>query len=210
MRRVEPQLQNHNNTAVHLKITPYCFHDALEYQENSDIGVVCPFLIVTTFCETTNASCSVPQENGGHTAARGLRSRQDRIWAWINNATAHVKCLSIAQALLAKTTWVGLVGTTPIRLYLQMATDRPLFCTLNNRGKRQYRKTYGKPRELSEKFAEYASIGLPAHKAAIEGNVQALEEIFLWKGTKGVPALDRNCATPLHLAARRSHAPAIK
>ena len=59
MRRVEPQLQNHNNTAVHLKITPYCFHDALEYQENSDIGVVCPFLIVTTFCETTNASCSV-------------------------------------------------------------------------------------------------------------------------------------------------------
>lgn len=135
---------------------------------------------------------------------------QDRIWAWINNATAHVKCLSVAQALLAKTTWVGLVGTTPIRLYLQMATDRPLFCTLNNRGKRQYRKTYGKPRELSEKFAEYASIGLPAHKAAIEGNVQALEEIFLWKGTKGVPALDRNCATPLHLAARRSHAPAIK
>lgn len=71
MRRVEPQLQNHNNTAAHLKITPYCFHDALEYQENNDIGVVCPFLIVTTFCETTNASCSVPQENGGHTAARG-------------------------------------------------------------------------------------------------------------------------------------------
>lgn len=108
---------------------------------------------------------------------------------------------------------MGGAGVTPIQFCqqpVQMATNRPLFCLLNNRGKRQYRKAYGKPRELSEKYAEYASVGLPAHKAALEGDVEALEEIFLWKGSKGVPALDRNCATPLHLAARRNRAPAIK
>lgn len=92
----------------------------------------------------------------------------------------------------------------------KMSAGRPLYCKLNNRGKRQFRKSYGKPRELSAKYAEYASVGLPAHKAALDGDVEALEEIFLWKGVNGVPALDVHNATPLHLAARKNRAGAIK
>ena len=91
-----------------------------------------------------------------------------------------------------------------------MAADQALYCRLNNRGKRQYRKRLGKGSELSDRFAEYASVGLPAHKAALEGNVEVLEELFLWKGATGIPALDRNSATPLHLAARGGHVDAIK
>lgn len=91
-----------------------------------------------------------------------------------------------------------------------MTANQTLYCRFNNRGKRQFRKRYGNETELSGRFGEYASIGLPAHKAALEGDVEALEEIFLWKGVRGVPALDRNDATPLHLAARGNNAGAIK
>lgn len=90
-----------------------------------------------------------------------------------------------------------------------MSSEKTLFAGFNNRGKRQYRKLIGTVEHLSDEFSEYAGIGLPAHKAALDGNIEALAQIFLWLEDE-VPALDVNGATPLHLAAKQNRVNAIK
>ena len=90
-----------------------------------------------------------------------------------------------------------------------MTSEENLFAGFNNRGKRQYRKLIGTVEKLSEEFSEYENVGLPAHKAALDGNIEALTQIFLWLEDE-VPALDVNGATPLHLAAKQNRVNAIK
>lgn len=86
----------------------------------------------------------------------------------------------------------------------------PEYCFLNNRGLKQYRKSLDLVNDLGRDFASFKEVDLPAHKAAFEGNVEALEVIFMWKNQVGVPALDKSLATPLHMAARNNHVEAIK
>ena len=82
------------------------------------------------------------------------------------------------------------------------------YCRFNTRGFKQYRKHIGA--ELPEGFASFSTVDLPAHKAAFEGNIKALEAIFIWKHSKGVPSVDKLAATPLHIAARLNQTEAIK
>ncbi len=86
-----------------------------------------------------------------------------------------------------------------------------LYAQLNNRGRKQHKPL--EKQTFIEHFGEYANLGLPAHKAALDGNVECLKECFCSfpkEGGLGVPSRDVNGATPLHLAARNNHADAIK
>ena len=88
-----------------------------------------------------------------------------------------------------------------------MSEDK-LYSWLNPRGRKSF-KAVGRA-QLVEKFPEYAKIGLPAHKAALEGNVEALREIYAAYTAEGVPSRDVNGATPLHLAVRGNRIEAVK
>ena len=83
-----------------------------------------------------------------------------------------------------------------------------LYCRFNSRGRKQFKASTRA--NLLERFPEYASIGLPAHKAALEGNVDGLREIFSTSTDDGVPSRDRNGATPLHLAVKSNRVEAVK
>ena len=57
---------------------------------------------------------------------------------------------------------------------------------------------------------EYRKVGLPAHKAAFSGHVEALPLIFFALADEGVPLEDTYGSTPLHLAARKDDVKVIK
>jgi ankyrin repeat protein len=91
--------------------------------------------------------------------------------------------------------------------------DGLAYCHLNNRGAKHYQKRLGVEVELRGDMANYGYVDLPAHKAAYEGNVEALEAIFIVKhgvSVGGVPLEDKLGATPLHIAARMNQVDAIK
>ena len=88
-----------------------------------------------------------------------------------------------------------------------MATDA-LYCRLNARGRKAFKAL--KRYSLKEKFPEYATIGLPAHKAALEGSVDVLREVFASNQDDGIPSRDVNGATPLHLAVKSNRIEAVK
>ena len=90
-----------------------------------------------------------------------------------------------------------------------MSSNPSMFAGFNSRGKRHYKRQIDAVDQLSEEFSEYARIGLPAHKAALDGNIEALTQIFSWLEDQ-VPALDVNGATPLHLAAKQNRVNVIK
>lgn len=83
-----------------------------------------------------------------------------------------------------------------------------LYSWLNTRGTKTF-KTIDQA-VLAERFPEYAKIGLPAHKAALEGNVEALKDIYTSFTARGVPSRDVNGATPLHLAVRCNRVETVK
>ena len=83
-----------------------------------------------------------------------------------------------------------------------------LYSRLNARGRKSFKSVSSK--QLTENFPEYAKLGLPAHKAALDGNVDALKEIYTASITEGVPSRDVNGATPLHLAVRGNRMEAVK
>ena len=83
-----------------------------------------------------------------------------------------------------------------------------LYSRLNARGRKQFKTT--SKRLFSQKFPEYAKVGLPAHKAALDGDVNCLKEVFACNQDEGVPSRDMNGATPLHLAVRNNHVEAVK
>ena len=83
-----------------------------------------------------------------------------------------------------------------------------LYSWLNTRGRKSFKPT--EKARLAERFPEYAKLGLPAHKAAIEGDVEALKEIYTSTNAQGVPSRDVNGATPLHLAVRSNRLEAVK
>ena len=83
-----------------------------------------------------------------------------------------------------------------------------LYSWLNARGRRNVKPT--DRAQLVERFPEYGKVGLPAHKAALEGNVEALKEIYTAFSADGVPSRDVNGATPLHLAVRSNRTEAVR
>ncbi len=83
-----------------------------------------------------------------------------------------------------------------------------LYAKLNARGKKQF-KARGR-QSFAEDFGPYAKLGLPAHKAALDGNVECLIECFSSFKKDGVPSRDVNGATPLHLAARSNRHDVVK
>lgn len=83
-----------------------------------------------------------------------------------------------------------------------------LYARLNNRGKKTFKEQ--NKEEFHAHFGDYAKLGLPAHKAALDGNVECLKECFCSYINEGVPSRDINGATPLHLAARNNCADAVK
>ena len=88
-----------------------------------------------------------------------------------------------------------------------MATDF-LYCRFNDRGRKQFDSI--ERGELESKFADYVKVGLPAHKAALDGNIECLKDLFSAYWDDGVPSRDVNGATPLHLAVRNSRLDAVK
>lgn len=84
----------------------------------------------------------------------------------------------------------------------------PLYCSFNARGRKQF-KELGRS-ALAETYPEYADVGLPAHKAALRGDVEGLKEIFACNRDDGVPSRDVNGATPLHLAVRNNRVETVK
>ena len=88
------------------------------------------------------------------------------------------------------------------------STEDKLYSRLNARGRKSFKPT--DRTQLAEKFPVFAKIGLPAHKAALEGNVEALREIYAAFSADGVPSRDVNGATPLHLAVRGNRMEAVK
>ena len=83
-----------------------------------------------------------------------------------------------------------------------------LYSRLNSRGRKSFKPS--SRAQYVEKFPEYGKVGLPAHKAAIEGNVEALKEIYTVHTEEGVPSRDVNGATPLHLAVHGNRVETIK
>lgn len=83
-----------------------------------------------------------------------------------------------------------------------------LFCRFNARGRKQFKNL--DKNVLKDKYPDYANLGLPAHKAALEGNVDILKEVFVAGNEEGIPSRDRNGATPLHLAVRSNKIDAVK
>lgn len=88
-----------------------------------------------------------------------------------------------------------------------MATDY-LYCKFNDRGRKQFDSI--ESGELESKFADYVKVGLPAHKAALDGNIECLKDLFSAYWDDGVPSRDVNGATPLHLAVRNSRLDVVK
>ncbi len=96
---------------------------------------------------------------------------------------------------------------------LRFKDEATPFIRFNNRGLRHYKKQVGSFEGIDHRFSEYSKVDLPAHKAAWDGNLEALQQVFIWKhSTKnsGVPCVDRHGATPLHLAARRNQEAIIR
>ena len=79
------------------------------------------------------------------------------------------------------------------------------YCNLNKKGNRLLKEK--QPVELPE---EYREVGLPAHKAAFSGDVEALQLVFFALADRGVPLQDTYGSTPLHLAARSDEAKVAK
>jgi len=75
--------------------------------------------------------------------------------------------------------------------------DNLMYCHLNKKGVKLLKD---KEIPLPE---EYREVGLPAHKAAFKGDVDALAAIFLEFTEVGVPLEDSYGSNPLHLAARK-------
>ena len=86
----------------------------------------------------------------------------------------------------------------------------PLYARFNVRGHKQFKGA--DPVEFEVSYPNYSKIGLPAHKAALDGNLYCLRDYFLSKHQKdeGVPSRDVNGATPLHLASRTNRIEVIK
>ena len=89
----------------------------------------------------------------------------------------------------------------------EMAGDF-LYCRFNEKGKKQFDVI--ERAELESRFPEYTKVGLPAHKAALDGNIECLKDLFSAYWNDGVPSRDVNGATPLHLAVRNSQLDAVK
>lgn len=83
-----------------------------------------------------------------------------------------------------------------------------LYSRLNARGRKSFKPIQRS--QLAERFPGFAKIGLPAHKAALEGNVEALRDIYTALTEDGVPSRDVNGATPLHLAVRGNRIETVK
>ena len=88
--------------------------------------------------------------------------------------------------------------------------EGPSYCYLNEAGIKQYKKRLGLEDTLRGELAEFAYVDLPAHKAAFEGNLGALEAVFVWKNDAGVPSCDKMSATPLHIAAKNNKIDCLK
>ncbi len=84
-----------------------------------------------------------------------------------------------------------------------------LYCRLSSRGRKHCKVSTKEA--LAERFPQYARLGLPAHKAALDGNTEGLQQIFeSYAEDDGVPSLDTNGATPLHLAVRNNHLETVR
>lgn len=85
-----------------------------------------------------------------------------------------------------------------------------LYSRLNARGHKQFKGA--EKQEFEQTYPTYSKIGLPAHKAALDGNVSCLRDFYLSKHEKdeGVPSRDVNGATPLHLASRTNRIEVIR
>jgi len=86
--------------------------------------------------------------------------------------------------------------------------DDALYCRLNARGRKQFKRI--KKSEFAENYPNYAGIELMAHKAALEGDIECLRDIFAASLDEGVPSRDTNGATPLHLAVRNDRVEAVR
>lgn len=84
----------------------------------------------------------------------------------------------------------------------------PLYCKFNTRGKKQF-KTIERSAFIAA-YPGYVQIGLPAHKAALLGDIDCLKDCFCSCSSQGVPSRDINGATPLHLAVRKNQRETVK
>ena len=92
-----------------------------------------------------------------------------------------------------------------------MASAVNIQCTLSERGMKQYQKRLKSITGSTDPILkEYSTAKLPAHKAAYDGNIPALESIFISKAsTGGLPIADKGI-TPLHMAIKGNKIEAIK
>lgn len=85
-----------------------------------------------------------------------------------------------------------------------------LYSRLNSRGRKQFKGC--EPVEFKQSYTKYSNIGLPAHKAALAGDVSCLRDFYLSKHERdeGIPSRDVNGATPLHLASRTNRIEVVR
>ena len=102
---------------------------------------------------------------------------------------------------------VGNALLSQLRRESAMAADF-LYCKFSERGRKQFDSI--ERGELESNFPDYAKVGLPAHKAALDGNIDCLKDLFGAYWDDGVPSRDVNGATPLHLAVRNSQTDTVK
>lgn len=84
-------------------------------------------------------------------------------------------------------------------------------CTLNEKGQKQFQKRIkGAADKPDPSVGDYGKAKLPAHKAAFDGNIGALEGIFITQSKSGgIPVADKGIS-PIHMAIKGNKMDSVK
>ena len=86
-----------------------------------------------------------------------------------------------------------------------------VFCALNDKGLKQFQKRIKAASDKTDPaVGEYERAKLPAHKAAFDGNVPALEGIFITQVKNGGISIADKGISPIHMAIKGNKMDSVK